>query len=92
MNERFFHGTMIVAALAFMGVSAVGLQATRIVLQPNQYVSKIAWSLVLLSGAAFYRWRNAEKAVNLETVARLPGPIRDLAREIPGNMALDLVG
>jgi len=65
MNERFFHGTMIVAALAFMGVSAVGLQATRIVLQPNQYVSKIAWSLVLLSGAAFYRWRNAEKAVNL---------------------------
>lgn len=65
MSERFFHVTMTVLALAFLGVSTFGLYATHIAIIPSQYAAKILIQCLLLLGAFFYRWRKAEKAVNL---------------------------
>jgi membrane-associated phospholipid phosphatase len=61
--------TMSLFALAFAGVSLLGLHAANIAVHPHQIVTKAAPCLALLLGAAFYAWRREAKCFDLIMMA-----------------------
>jgi membrane-associated phospholipid phosphatase len=64
-----FHAIMTSIAAAVIALSAWGMHVTRINLSPGQVVPRLALLVVLLAGAAFYRWRKLPKATNLIVMA-----------------------
>jgi membrane-associated phospholipid phosphatase len=65
MKEGRFHAVMTAIVLPVAVFSVCGAYAWQITVAPGQVVARAALLLALLAGAAFYRWRRLEKAVNL---------------------------
>ena len=65
MREGKFHRTMAVFALAIIAFSVYALRANRVTVPLVELVPKAAVLAALIAGAAFYRWRREEKALNL---------------------------
>jgi membrane-associated phospholipid phosphatase len=65
MKEARFHAVMTAIVLPVAIFSVWGAYAWQITVAPGQVVARAALLLALLAGAAFYRWRRLEKAVNL---------------------------
>jgi membrane-associated phospholipid phosphatase len=65
MKEFRFHAVMTVIVLPVAAFSVIGALAWQIRVAPGQLILRGALLLVLLAGAAFYRWRRLEKAENL---------------------------
>src|SRR5579871_935470 len=64
-SGRFFHGTMTVITLAVTAFSVWGVSATGLRVQSAQLVPVVGVAVFLLALAAFYRWREAPKLVNV---------------------------
>jgi len=64
-----FSFIMTAIAAAVIALSAWGMHVTRIHLSPGQVVPRLGLLVVLLAGAAFYRWRRLQKAVDLIVMA-----------------------
>lgn len=65
MGVARFHVVMAAIAAAGIALSAYGMHAARITVAPLSVVLRVALLAILLAGAAFYRWRRLERAVNL---------------------------
>src|SRR5438874_245013 len=65
MNHRFFHATMTVATLMMVGISAWGLHGTQLRLVLDSFLPLAGVLVFLLAAAAFYRWRQADKLLNV---------------------------
>lgn len=65
MKEYRFHAVMTVIVLLLSGFSLYGAYAWQITVAPGQLVARGVLLLVLLAGAAFYKWRCLPRAVNL---------------------------
>jgi len=64
-GHRFFHALMAAIILPVALFSLCGAHAWQVAVAPGQLAARGALLALLLAGAAFYRWRRLEKAVNL---------------------------
>jgi membrane-associated phospholipid phosphatase len=69
MKEYRFHALMTAIVLLVGAFCLYGAYAWEVTVAPGQLISRAVLLLVLLAGAAFYRWRRLEKPVNLILMA-----------------------
>jgi membrane-associated phospholipid phosphatase len=65
MKEYRFHALMTAFVVPVAIFSLYGAFAWHISVAPGQLIARAALLVVLLAGAAFYRWRGLQRAVNL---------------------------
>jgi hypothetical protein len=69
MGVGKFHAVLAVIAAAILALSAYAMHQSRIAVLPSQWLPRLILLAALLAGAAFYRWRRMERAVNLILMA-----------------------
>src|SRR5579863_10511251 len=76
--SRFFHATMTVLVLAVLALSAYGMWASGLYVPVKQVLPKIALYCVVLLGAAFYKYRQADRFVAALMIVFWMGLVSDL--------------
>lgn len=76
--SRFFHATMVGVVAIALAISIGGMAASGIRVQPEQLVPKLLLYSLLLAGAAFYRYRKADRLVAPLLIVFWMGLVSDL--------------
>lgn len=76
--SRFFHGTMACVALGVVLLSAIGMQLSGIRVEPAQFLPKLGLYALVLAGAFFYRYRQAEQLACALFIVFWMGLVSDL--------------